>query len=211
MRPAVPDRAADPVGDAPVVNLPNALTVLRVLCVPLLVVLLAMDGGESGPARDAAAIVFVLASITDLMDGAIARRYGLVTTFGKVADPIADKALTGVALIGLSILGELPWWVTAVILVREIGVTLLRFWVIERGVIPASRGGKAKTLAQTVAITMYLADVPLEWWPTASAVVMAVAVVLTIATGIDYVVRAIGLRRQPIPTRTNLGVHRDPA
>ena len=211
MRPPIPDRAADPVGDAPIVNLPNALTVLRVLCVPLLAVLLALDDGELGPARDAAAIVFVLASITDLMDGAIARRYGLVTTFGKVADPIADKALTGVALIGLSVLGDLSWWVTGVILVREIGVTLLRFWVIDRGVIPASRGGKAKTLAQTFAITMYLVDVPLDWWPIASVWVMAVAVVLTVATGLDYVVRAVRLRRQPVPTRTNLGVHRDRA
>jgi CDP-diacylglycerol--glycerol-3-phosphate 3-phosphatidyltransferase len=208
MRESIPDRAADPVGDAPLANLPNALTLLRVLCVPVLAVLLAVDDGALGAARDAAAIVFVLASITDLMDGAIARRYGLVTTFGKIADPIADKALTGVALIGLSILGDLSWWVTGIILVREVGVTLLRFWVIEHGVIPASRGGKAKTLAQTVAITMYLADVPIDWWATASAVVMAVAVVLTVVTGLDYVVRAIRLRRQPLATRTNLGVHR---
>lgn len=209
MKPPIPDRAADPVGDAPLVNLPNALTVLRVLCVPLLGILLWADDGTGGAARDAAAIVFVLASITDLMDGAIARRYGLVTTFGKVADPIADKALTGVALIGLSLLGDLSWWVTGIILVREVGVTLLRFWVIEHGVIPASRGGKLKTLAQTVAIAMYLVDVPdITWWPTASAVVMGVAVLLTIGTGIDYVVRAVRLRRQPIPTQSRLGVHR---
>ncbi len=208
MKPPIPDRAADPVGDAPLVNLPNALTVLRVLCVPLLVVLLAVDDGALGPARDAAAIVFVLASITDLMDGAIARRYGLVTTFGKVADPIADKALTGVALIGLSVLGDLSWWVTGIILVREVGVTLLRFWVIEHGVIPASRGGKLKTLAQTVAITMYLADVPLPWWSTVSAVVMGIALVLTVVTGLDYVVRAVRLRRQPVATSSNLGEHR---
>lgn len=211
MRPPVPDRAADPVDDAPVVNLPNALTVLRVMAVPLLAALLVLEAGSRGPARDAAAVVFVLASITDFMDGAIARRYGLVTTFGKVADPIADKALTGVALIGLSLLGDLAWWVTTVILVREIGVTLLRFWVIERGVIPASRGGKFKTVLQTVAIAMYLADFDWSWWPTASAWVMAAAVVATIVTGLDYVVRAVRLRRQPIPTRTNLGVHRDPA
>jgi len=208
MKPPVPDRAADPVDDASPVNLPNALTILRVLCVPLLAALLFMDGGERGSARDAAAIVFVLASITDLMDGAIARRYGLVTTFGKIADPIADKALTGVALIGLSMLGDLAWWVTAIILVREVGVTLLRFWVIEHGVIPASRGGKVKTALQTLAITMYLADVPLPWWPTASAIVMALAVILTVVTGLDYVVRAVRLRRQPIQTTTRLGEHR---
>ena len=150
----------------------------------------------------------MLASITDLVDGAIARRYGLVTTFGKVADPIADKALTGVALIGLSLLGDLSWWITGIILAREIGVTLLRFWVIEHGVIPASRGGKLKTVVQTIAIAMYLADVPLAWWPTASAVVMAVAVLLTVVTGLDYVVRAVRLRRQPPETTSALGVHR---
>lgn len=208
MRPPIPDRAADPVGDAPVVNLPNALTLLRVLCVPVLALLLWLDDGQLGWARDAAAILFVLASITDLVDGAIARRYGLVTTFGKVADPIADKALTGVALIGLSLLGDLSWWVTGIILVREIGVTLLRFWVIEHGVIPASRGGKLKTVVQTVAIAMYLADVPFPWWATASALVMAVAVVLTVVTGLDYVVRAVRLRRQPPETTSALGVHR---
>ena len=128
------------------VNIPNALTVLRVLAVPVLAVLLAVDDGTSGPARIAAAVVFLAASVTDFVDGAIARRYGWVTTFGKVADPIADKALIGVALIGLSLLGELAWWITAVIVVREVGVTVLRFWVIRHGVIPASRGGKAKTV-----------------------------------------------------------------
>lgn len=208
MRPPIPDRAADPVDDAPVINLPNALTLVRLLCVPVLALLLAIDAGELGPARDAAAILFVLASVTDLVDGAIARRYGMVTTFGKVADPIADKALTGVALVGLSVLGDLAWWVTGIILVREIGVTLLRFWVIEHGVIPASRGGKLKTLVQTVAIAMYLADVPLGWWATTSAIMMGLAVILTVVTGLDYVVRALRLRRTPPETSSRLGVHR---
>jgi CDP-diacylglycerol--glycerol-3-phosphate 3-phosphatidyltransferase len=208
MKPPIPDRVADPVSDASNVNLPNALTLLRLLCVPVLAVLLAIDDGELGPARDAAAILFLVASVTDLADGAIARRYGLVTTFGKIADPIADKALTGVALIGLSLLGDLSWWVTGIILVREIGVTLLRFWVIEHGVIPASRGGKLKTLVQTIAIGMYLAVVPLEWWPTASAIAMALAVLLTVVTGLDYVVRAVRLRRTPPDTTSRLGVHR---
>jgi len=208
VRPPVPDRVADPVGDAPLVNLPNALTVLRVVCVPVLGWLLWVDGGAQGAARVAATVVFVLASITDLIDGAVARRYGLVTTFGKVADPIADKALTGVALIGLSLLGELSWWVTGIILGREVAVTLLRFWVIEHGVIPASRGGKAKTVAQVVAIAMYLADVPVPWWSTVAAVAMGVAVVLTLVTGVDYVVRAVRLRRQPVASSSTLGEHR---
>lgn len=186
-----PDHAGDPATAASPWNVANALTLLRVLCVPVLAVLLATEGTS----RDAAAILFVLASITDLIDGAVARRYGMVTTFGKIADPIADKALTGVALIGLSVLGDLAWWVTVVILVREIGVTVLRFWVIEHGVIPASRGGKAKTAVQTLAIAMYLAAVPVAWWGTASAWVMGLAVVLSLATGVDYVVRALRLRR----------------
>lgn len=189
----------DPAGDAPtsasIWNLPNALTVLRVLCVPVMAALLWVDDGTDGAARDAAAVVFVLAAVTDLLDGAIARRRGLITTFGKIADPIADKALTGVALVSLSLLGDLPWWVTGVILIRELGVTALRFWVIEHGVIPATRGGKAKTVAQIVAIAMYLAAIDWPWWDGARAVAMAVAVILTVVTGVDYTIRAIRLRR----------------
>ena len=191
--------ARDPVGAAPmtvrVANLPNALTAVRILCVPLIAWLLWIDSGTNGVARDAAALVFVLASLTDVADGAIARRYGLITTFGKVADPIADKALTGVALIGLSLLSELPWWVTIVIIGREVVVTVLRFAVIKDGVIPASRGGKAKTVSQMVAITLYI--LPLTGpWLTVRTIVMGVAVVLTVATGIDYAGRALAVRRR---------------
>jgi CDP-diacylglycerol--glycerol-3-phosphate 3-phosphatidyltransferase len=182
------------VGDAPLVNIPNALTTLRLLLVPVFAALLFAEGGEDGALRVWAAVVFVAASLTDLLDGAIARRRNLVTTFGKVADPIADKALTGVALVGLSVLGELPWWVTVVILAREVAVTLVRFWVIRYGVISASRGGKAKTVAQMLAITLYL--LPLSGpWLVVQAVVMGVAVVLTIVTGLDYGARAVRLRR----------------
>ena len=192
------DHAGDRVGDTRILNIPNALTAFRVLCVPLMAWLLLTDDGERGGLRDLAALVFVLASITDLLDGAIARSRGQVTTFGKIADPIADKALTGVALISLSIMGDLAWWITIVILVRELGVTALRVWVIRHGVIPASRGGKAKTLAQTVAITMYLVDLPsISWWIPLSQVAMGIAVVLTIVTGLDYVRHALRLRRQP--------------
>lgn len=196
MRPPVPDPAGAPATTTRIVNLPNALTLLRVLFVPVIAWLLwqSADGDEAS--RDAAALLFVVAALTDLADGAIARRYGLITTFGKIADPIADKALTGVALIGLSLLGQLPWWVTVVILVREVGVTLLRFWVLEHGVIPASRGGKAKTLVQTIAIAMYLADLPWAWWDVARMLVMGVALVLTVITGLDYAVRAWMLRRE---------------
>lgn len=196
MRPPVPDLAGAPATTTRIVNVPNALTLLRILFVPVIAWLLwqSADGDEAS--RDAAAIVFVLAALTDLADGAIARRYGLVTTFGKIADPIADKALTGVALIGLSLLGQLPWWVTVVILVREVGVTILRFWVLEHGVMPASRGGKAKTLVQTIAIAMYLADLPWAWWDVTRMLVMGLALILTVVTGLDYAVRAWMLRRK---------------
>ncbi|MFM8895055.1 MAG: CDP-diacylglycerol--glycerol-3-phosphate 3-phosphatidyltransferase [Actinomycetales bacterium] len=187
---------------ASLVNLPNALTAFRLLCVPVLIVLLAMPPGEVGLTRDLAAVVFVCASITDILDGVIARRRGQVTAFGTLADPIADKALVGTALIGLSLLGELPWWVTLVIGVREIGVTALRLWVVRQGVIPASRGGKLKTVVQTIAITMYLLAPPAGIavsgfagaWDIARMTVMGVAIVLTVVTGVDYVVRALRLR-----------------
>lgn len=201
----------DPATHAPdvdrIINLPNALTGFRLACVPVLIVLLCLPAGPDGLPRDAAALVFVVASITDILDGVIARRRGLVTTFGKIADPIADKALTGTALIGLSVLGELSWWVTAVILIREVGITAVRFWVIEHGIIAASRGGKVKTVLQTIAITMYLLVLPasiatapaLAWWGPVRATVMGVAVVLTVVTGIDYLVRALRLRSRSQP------------
>ncbi len=193
MRPAPPDHVGDPVQSPSVVNLPNALTVLRLALVPVFAWLLLREGGDDAASRVWSAVVFVVAGATDFVDGELARRQGQVTTFGKVVDPIADKALTGTALVGLSYLGELPWWVTVVILVREIGVTLLRFWVIRHGVIPASRGGKAKTAAQMLAILMYL--LPLTGWlVAASEVVMGVAVLLTLGTGVDYVARALRLR-----------------
>lgn len=177
----------------PVVNIANALTMSRLLLVPVFVAALFADGGAGTDWRIAAAVVFGLASITDRLDGDIARRRGLVTNFGAVADPIADKALTGSALVGLSLLGELPWWVTVLILVREIGVTLLRFWVIRHGVIPASRGGKTKTFVQTLAIGLYVLPLPAGLDPLLWTV-MAAALVLTVVTGIDYVARALRLR-----------------
>jgi len=187
--PAVPDHAGDPVGTRRVLTIPNLLTLLRLLLVPVLGVLLLADGGEDGALRWWATVVFVAAALTDLVDGALARRSGTVTTLGKIADPIADKAITGIALIGLSILGDLPWWVTAVILGRELVVTILRFVVIRHGVIPASRGGKAKTVAQIIAIALYLAPLPVIFDPV-RVIAMAIAVALTLITGVDYAVRA---------------------
>jgi CDP-diacylglycerol---glycerol-3-phosphate 3-phosphatidyltransferase len=181
-----------PPGGVPqpgVLNAANALTVLRLVLVPVFVVLL-LGGGTGG--RIAAFAVFLIASVTDLLDGRIARQRGLITDFGKIADPIADKALTGAALVTLSALGELAWWVTAVILARELGVTALRFWVIRRGVIAASRGGKIKTLLQVLAIALYVLPGPPG---IVRAVVMGLALVVTVVTGADYAVRAVRLRR----------------
>ena len=178
----------------PVVNVANALTVFRILLVPVFVVFLFVEDGRSDAWRIGAFAVFALAAITDQVDGRVARGWNLVTDFGKMADPIADKALIGAALLGLSILGDLPWWVTVVILVREIGVTLLRFWVIRIGVIPASRGGKLKTLLQCLGIGMFV--LPLTGvLHTIGWVFMVAAVVATLVTGLDYVWQAVALRR----------------
>jgi CDP-diacylglycerol--glycerol-3-phosphate 3-phosphatidyltransferase len=174
-------------------NIANALTGLRMALVPVFAWFLLYDDGQSTNYRLLAAGVFVIATATDRIDGDIARAKGLVTDFGKVSDPIADKALMGMALVGLSIIGLLPWWVTAVVVVREVGVTALRFVVIRHGVMPASRGGKVKTALQAAAILLYV--LPLSGsWHTIAAVVMASAVVVTVATGIDYVLRAHTLR-----------------
>lgn len=189
-----PDPAGMPATTASVVNVANGLTLLRLVLVPVFLLLLFAGGGHASGWRIAAALAFVTASITDFVDGDIARSRNLVTDVGKVADPIADKALTGAALVGLSALGDLPWWVTVVILGRELGVTVLRFVVIRHGVIPASRGGKLKTALQVLAIGLYV--LPIDGgWGTARAVLMGAAVVITVATGFDYVARAARLRR----------------
>ncbi|GAA1981317.1 CDP-diacylglycerol--glycerol-3-phosphate 3-phosphatidyltransferase [Kitasatospora viridis] len=175
-------------------NLANLLTMLRLALVPVFVALLLADGGHDPKWRAVAWAAFAIAMITDLFDGEIARRRGLVTDFGKIADPIADKAIMGAALVGLSVLGDLPWWITAVILARELGITLMRFWAIRYAVIPASRGGKLKTLTQGIAVGMYV--LPLTGWlATGRAVLIALAVLLTVASGLDYVRQAVQLRR----------------
>lgn len=193
-----PDHLADPSTAPSAWNLPNALTVARIALVPLFVWCLVQDGGESVGWRLAAWATFSVAILTDRVDGELARRRNLVTDFGKVADPIADKALVGGALVTLSALGELPWWVTLVILGRELGITALRFVVIRHGVMPASHGGKIKTVLQAVAIGLYL--LPLQqWfgdWATSLAWwVMLAAVAVTVATGLDYLYQAVHLRR----------------
>ncbi len=178
---------------ARVANVANLLTGLRLVLVPVFLVALFADGGHQNIWRVVAFAVFAVAVITDRLDGALARSYGMVTEFGTLADPIADKLLIGAALIGLAVLGDLPWWVSIVILAREIAVTVLRFAVLRRGVIPASRGGKLKTLVQAVAIGLFV--LPLHAlpgpWVGGAWVVMWAAIVLTVLTGVDYVVSAV--------------------
>ncbi|MEC4761734.1 CDP-diacylglycerol--glycerol-3-phosphate 3-phosphatidyltransferase [Mycobacterium sherrisii] len=180
-------------GRVSIANLANVLTLLRLVLVPIFLLALFAGGGHETVARIVAFVVFAVACITDRLDGLLARNYGMATEFGAFVDPIADKMLIGSALVGLSMLAELPWWVTVLILVREIGVTLLRLAVIRRGVIPASWGGKLKTFVQAVAIGLFV--LPLDALPgallTAASVVMGAAIVLTVVTGIDYVASTV--------------------
>ncbi|MFD1213336.1 CDP-diacylglycerol--glycerol-3-phosphate 3-phosphatidyltransferase [Arthrobacter sp. GCM10027362] len=181
----------------PLLNTANVLTTLRIVMVPFFIWFMVADAGTHGLFRWLAVAVFAAAIYTDKLDGDIARSRGLVTNFGKIADPIADKLLIGSALILLSALGELPWWVTILILARELGITLLRFVVIRYGVMPASRGGKLKTVLQTLAIFLYL--MPLGsllggGYAAAAFAVMMLAVLVTVVTGVDYVAKAWRLR-----------------
>jgi CDP-diacylglycerol--glycerol-3-phosphate 3-phosphatidyltransferase len=176
-------------GPASTANIANIITVVRILMAPLFFVLLIADHHADGPLRVWAAVIFVVAILTDSLDGFLARRQDLVSDFGKIVDPLADKVLTGGAFIVLSVLGELPWWVTILILVREVGITVYRFVALRDRVIPASRGGKLKTLLQAVALTLAL--FPLwnlvgDWIHVVNTVVMTLAFLATILSGLDY-------------------------
>jgi len=180
-------------------QLPNAITIVRILCAPVFLWMLIADGGADGALRWWAAVLFVVAIATDGIDGWIARRYEIVTDLGKLLDPIADKVLTGLAFVGLSILAELPWWITILVLVREIGITVYRFVVVSDHVLAAAWMGKLKTVAQAVALSLAL--FPLwtvvgEWIWWVNAVTMTIAVILTIASGIDYVVTELRAARR---------------
>jgi CDP-diacylglycerol--glycerol-3-phosphate 3-phosphatidyltransferase len=195
LKPAVPDRVADPISAVSALNVPNLLTTVRIIVVPILAWLLFKENAETDANRIIAGTIFIVAALTDIADGTIARRWNLITNFGKIFDPIADKALIGVALIGLSYLNLLDWWFTWVILARELFVTFLRFWVINKGVIPASRGGKLKTITQIVAISFYLLPLP-ESFSIIGQIIMYLAVILTLATAVDYIMKAIMTDRE---------------
>ncbi|MCK8610387.1 CDP-diacylglycerol--glycerol-3-phosphate 3-phosphatidyltransferase [Agromyces sp. C10] len=191
--PAAPARSAN-------WNLPNAITVVRIVMAPVFFWLLLADAGADGPMRWWAAAIFVVAISTDWVDGWLARRNGLVTDLGKILDPIADKLLTSGALVCLSILGELPWWITLVIIVREVGITVWRLVELRRGtVVPASSGGKLKTLTQAIAISLFLT--PLwtlvgDWIVWVNWTFMILALVLTVWSGLLYVRDAFRLARE---------------
>lgn len=175
-------------------QLPNVITIVRILCAPFFVWMLLADGGSDGPLRWWAAVLFIVAIATDGIDGYLARRHDIVTDLGKLLDPIADKALTGAAFVSLSILGELDWWITVLVLVREVGITIHRLIVASDHVVAAAWMGKLKTVAQAVALSLAL--LPLwtvvgEWVHVVNAVVMTIAVLLTVASGIDYVVTEV--------------------
>ena len=175
-------------------QLPNVITIVRIACAPVFLWMLLADGGADGPLRWWAAVLFIVAIATDGLDGYLARRHDIVTDLGKLLDPIADKALTGCAFVGLSILAELPWWVTILVLVRELGVTVHRLIVATDHVVAAAWMGKLKTVAQAVALALAL--LPLwtvvgTWIHTVNAAAMTIAVALTVASGIDYVVTAV--------------------
>ena len=196
------DPIADPPDHVSAWNLANTLTVFRLVLVPVFLVALFWADDHRTDWRVTACIIYGIASFTDRIDGELARRRNSITEFGKLADPIADKALVGAALIGLSLLDDLPWWVTVVILVREVGVTVLRFWVIRHGVIAASRGGKLKTLLQGLAIGLFVLP---DWGVLRDIawVVMVAAIIVGTATGLDYVGRALTLRRASTARRAS--------
>ena len=178
-------------------NPANVVTVLRIAVVPVFAVALLADGGHTVGGRLLATGLFVLAAASDRLDGWLARRSGQVTDLGKLLDPIADKLLVGSALVLLSWLGDLWWAVTVLVLVRELGITVMRFFLLRYVVLPASRGGKLKTVLQAVAISLYL--LPLTHLPAfvgvVAGVVMGVAVLVTVVTGVDYVRDALRIRR----------------
>ncbi|GAA1353579.1 CDP-diacylglycerol--glycerol-3-phosphate 3-phosphatidyltransferase [Falsarthrobacter nasiphocae] len=202
-----PRPAQDPARSSQVWNLPNVLTMLRIVMVPFFVWALLADRGADGAPEYAAARwvafgLFAAAMYTDMLDGQIARKRNLITDFGKIADPIADKALTGAAMIVLSVLGDLPWWITIVILVREWGITFMRLGVVRYGVMAASKGGKLKTVLQTLGLGMLLIPFTANpVWHLVAMIVVAAALIVTVVTGVDYVIKAARLvaasRRAP--------------
>jgi CDP-diacylglycerol--glycerol-3-phosphate 3-phosphatidyltransferase len=170
-------------------NLPNSITILRILVLPFCAYALFKNGGDDATWRIIAWWLFFIVGLSDMLDGQLARSRNSVTEFGKLLDPIADKALVGTAMISLSILGHLPWWMTIVILTREIGITIFRFAVMNKGIIPANRGGKIKTLFQGLAVSFYILPLQVSWFWFRD-LFMYIAIALTLVTGFWYIFAA---------------------
>lgn len=176
-------------------QLPNAITVARIPLAIIFFVLLLLGGTYGDPVpglRWAAAIIFILGISTDWVDGYLARKYDIVSDFGKLWDPIADKLLTGAGFIGLAILGEVNWWVVAIILFREWGITIHRLIVVSEHVVAAAWMGKIKTAFQGVALGWALLPlhllIGLDAWTLITSILMGIVLLLTVASGIDYIV-----------------------
>ncbi len=171
-------------------NLPNSLTIFRIAALPFCAYALFKGGGDDTNWRIIAFILFFIVGLSDILDGKIARDRNQITEFGKLLDPIADKAMLATATVGASMLGLLSWWVTGIFLIREVAVTILRFVVIKVGVIPASRGGKLKTFFQNFGVGFYILPLPdVLFLPR--DIFMGIAIYLTIATGVDYFRRVL--------------------
>jgi CDP-diacylglycerol--glycerol-3-phosphate 3-phosphatidyltransferase len=176
-------------------NLPNSLTILRVIALPFCAYALFNNGGTDSTWQIIAWCGFFLTGLTDFLDGKIARARKQVTAFGTFLDPVADKAAIGTAMIGLSIQGRLWWWVTLVILAREIAVTVLRLVVIKDGVIPASKGGKLKTMCQGFGVGFYILPLP-TWAHLPRDILMAFTIGITLTTGFDYFYKALSRNKK---------------
>ena len=171
-------------------NLPNALTIFRILALPFCAYALFKNGGDDDSWRIIAFTLFFIVGLSDILDGKIARSRNQITEFGKLLDPIADKAMLATASIGASLLGMLSWWVTAIFLIREVAVTILRFAVIKNGVIPASKGAKLKTFFQNFSVGFYILPLP-SYLYLPRDLFTAVAIYLTITTGVTYFRKAL--------------------
>lgn len=182
-------------------NLPNVITMARILFVPFFIWTLVEFNNPESAMRWISVLVFIIIMASDGVDGAIARKRGLITNLGKLLDPIADKALLGGALVTLSILGEVSWWITAVIMIRELGITAYRFVVIRNEVVAASSGGKLKTIFQGIMVGFVVSPLTAwfdQWYTYFELALVLFATALTLITGIQYMLAAFRARKQRV-------------
>lgn len=173
-------------------NLPNKLTILRIIMIPFFVLFLLLEGGSNATYRYVAAVIFIVASLTDLLDGNIARKYNLVTNFGKFMDPLADKLLVCSGLICFTALGQLPAWVVIVIISREFIISGFRLVASDNGiVIAASYWGKFKTASQMVMSVLLILNIQALGLVTTAFI--WIATILTVVSLVDYIAKNHGV------------------